>query len=129
MRHTESKLQQHCVRWFRYMYPEYALLLFSVPNGGLRGKTEAAIMKGEGLTEGVSDLLLLLPNKDHHALAVEMKKESFIQDGTKEIRRRTYQSAAQKTWQKTIEKQGYRYEVVRSFDEFEKLITQYIDNR
>lgn len=38
-------------------YPSYALCLTSVPNGGLRSKTEAAIMKAEGMTAGAADLL------------------------------------------------------------------------
>lgn len=128
-KHIESKLQQHCVRWFRYIYPELSPLLFSVPNGGLRGKTEAAIMKGEGLTEGVSDLLLLVPNRRYHALAIEMKKETFTYEGLKEKRHRSYQRPAQKAWQKAVEAQGYRYQIIYNFDEFEKLITDYLRER
>ena len=36
MRHQESIIQQTCVRWFRMKYPQLALLLFAVPNGGAR---------------------------------------------------------------------------------------------
>ena len=50
MKHLESNIQRAFVRWFRLQYPEYALNLTSVPNGGLRSKTEAAIMKAEGMT-------------------------------------------------------------------------------
>ena len=73
MRHDESRIQTACVKWFRLQYPHFALNLFAVPNGGQRGKFEARIMKGEGVTAGVADLLLLLPSKGYHGLCIEMK--------------------------------------------------------
>ena len=44
-----------CVGWFRLQYPAVGKLLFAVPNGGARSRTEAAIMKAEGVTAGVTD--------------------------------------------------------------------------
>ena len=73
MRHQESIIQQTCVRWFRMKYPQLALLLFAVPNGGARLRSEAAIMKAEGTMKGVADLLLLFPAKRFHGLCIEMK--------------------------------------------------------
>ena len=58
-RHQESTLQKTCVSWFRAQYPDHALMLFAVPNGGGRSRIEASIMKGEGVTAGVADLILL----------------------------------------------------------------------
>ena len=58
-RHQESDLQRSCVAWFRETYPAHALMLFAVPNGGGRSRIEASIMKGEGVTAGVADLILL----------------------------------------------------------------------
>lgn len=110
-RRDEHRLQSQCVKWFRYQYPQYAPLLFAVPNAGKRGKVVAAEMKAEGLWAGVADLILL------HAkgvLLIEMKTE------------KGRQSDSQKTWQKAVEAQGYRYEVVRSFEEFEKLIKNFL---
>lgn len=49
-----------CVSWFRLKYPAIGKLLFAVPNGGARSRTEAAIMKAEGVTAGVADLILLI---------------------------------------------------------------------
>ena len=60
MKHIESRLQIACVRWFRMQYPQYKLMLFSVPNGGKRTLMEAIIMKNEGVVAGVSDLILLV---------------------------------------------------------------------
>lgn len=114
MRHDESNLQIACVRWFRLQYPSIAPLLFSVPNGGRRDAVTGAILKAEGAVAGVADLLLLLPSGDYHGLCIEMKTE------------KGKQSDAQKEWQKAVEAVGYKYAVVRSFEQFSALISDYI---
>lgn len=45
---------------------------FHVPNGGRRGRVEAAIFKGLGVRPGVADLILL---HHGHAYALELKAE------------------------------------------------------
>ena len=70
MKNIESKIQIACVNWFRYQYPEYKKLLFSVPNGGARNSITGAILKAEGALSGVSDLILLKPNKSYSTLAL-----------------------------------------------------------
>lgn len=114
MRHQESELQRSCVKWFRYSYPQFKKLLFAVPNGGFRNVREASIMKAEGVVAGVSDLILLLPRKDHHALCIEMKTE------------KGRQSDNQKEFEDAVVEQGYKYIVCRSFDEFMEEIDNYI---
>lgn len=114
MRHDESNIQRNCVEWFNLQYPQWRGLLFAVPNGGARNKIEAAIMKGEGVVAGVADLQLALPRKGVHALFIEMKTP------------KGHQSPSQKEWQTLVEAQGYRYEVVRSFDQFRELIEEYV---
>ncbi len=106
MRHQESIIQQTCVRWFRMKYPQLALLLFAVPNGGARLRSEAAIMKAEGTMKGVADLLLLFPAKRFHGLCIEMKTPTGRQQ------------PSQKAWQERAEWAGYKYVICRSFDEF-----------
>ena len=66
-------MQRMCVGWFRLQYPAVGKLLFAVPNGGARSRTEAAIMKAEGVTAGVTDLILLLGRGGFNALCIEMK--------------------------------------------------------
>lgn len=116
MRHQESKLQIQCVRWFNLQYPQLRGLLFAVPNGGKRNLREAQIMKAEGVTAGVSDLILLCPSRDgrHNTLCIEMKTE------------RGKQTALQKAWQKQAEKQGNNYVICRSLDEFMQAIRQHL---
>lgn len=114
-RHQESRTQAACVRWFRYQYPEYAQMLIAVPNGVATSESQGAILKAEGMLAGVADLLLLLPADTATLLAVEMKTDTGRQ------------SPRQKEWQSEAEAHGIRYEVVRSFDEFKELLTEYIN--
>lgn len=113
-RHIESSIQRQCVAWFRLQYPRYALLLVANANGGKRSPIEAAIMKGEGVTAGVSDLTLYLPNEEYHGLLIEMKTA------------KGRQSEHQKLWQREVEKAGYKYVVCRSLDDFQTTIREYV---
>ena len=115
MRHIESAIQRTCVTWFRLQYPSIGRLLFAVPNGGARNRTEAAIMKGEGVTAGVSDLILLFPCSGYHGLCIELKTKN----------RTSKQTETQKEWQGLVEREGYKYIVCRSFDEFQHEIENY----
>lgn len=114
MRHDESRIQTACVKWFRLQYPHLALNCFAVPNGGQRGKFEAKIMKGEGVTAGVADLLLLVPSKGYHGLAIEMKTAEGRQRDT------------QKAWQKAVEQVGYKYVLCRSIESFIAQVNDYL---
>lgn len=115
MRHIESTIQKNCIAWFRLAYPEYRLLLFSVPNGGRRDKVTAAILKAEGAVAGVADAILLLPRHGYASLCIEFKTP------------KGRQSDNQKAWQKAVEGNGSKYAVVRSFDEFRNEIDGYIN--
>ena len=108
MRHLESRLQAACVRWARLQFPECRKLLFAVPNGYRTSVTQARIAKEEGLVSGVADILLLHPSADGNfaGLCIEFK--------TKE-------------WQRAIEgTQIYRYEIVRTFGQFQRLLTEHL---
>lgn len=99
--HTESNLQRQCVTWFRLQYPADALMLFAVPNGGGRSVVEASIMKAEGVTAGVADLLLLEARGGWGCLCLELKTK----------KRGSKQRPSQKAWQTAAERAGNRYEV------------------
>ena len=115
-RHEESALQRACVAWFRAQYPAHALVLFAVPNGGARSRTEAAIMKGEGVTAGVADLILLEARGGWGALCVELKTRS----------KGSRQRDSQREWQAATERAGNRYVVVRSLEAFQALCREYM---
>ena len=114
----EAQLQKECLRWFRLQYPKLAPLLFAVPNGGSRNEKEAAELKRQGVVAGVADLILLKPSKDRQfsALCVEMKS------------RTGKQSATQISWEKHAKAHGNRYEVVRSIEEFIRIINEHLKN-
>ena len=119
MTHEESRIQQGCVRWFRYQFPNLARLLFAVPNGGARDRITGAILKGEGVVAGVSDLILLVPRiifgvAQWHGLCIEMKKPGG------------YQSPEQRQWEATVNGYGYKYAVCHSLDEFINEIEDYL---
>lgn len=112
--HPESKLQIQCVTWLKAQHPHLAPLFFAVPNGGSRDKREAAIMKAEGITAGVSDLILNIPSGQHTQLAIEMKDIK----GT--------QSQAQKRYQRYAQAVGIKYIICRTFEEFQAEVKAYI---
>ena len=114
MKHDESNSQIAFVRIFRALHPEMRSVLFAVPNGGARNRKTGAILKAEGVVAGVADILLLVARGGFHGLAIEFKTA----DGR--------QSATQKEWQKEIEKQGYRYALVRSADEALDVAERYL---
>lgn len=110
----EHHIQVACVSWFSYQFPQFRHNLFAVPNGAKRSKRECSIKKSEGMLAGVSDLILLRKNSLYGALLIEMKTD------------KGKQSDSQKQWQQAIEKDGYRYVVVRSLDEFMKEVKYYL---
>lgn len=124
VQHIESELQQSCVEWFAYQYPSY--WLFSVKNsskmGGkkVKGKNgkeiplEAIIAKREGLRKGVADLQLLYGNGEHYSLFLELKTDV----GT--------QSKEQKEFEAYCNQNKFRYEVIRSLEQFIHVVNVYI---
>ena len=59
--------------WNRNRFPELRLL-FHIPNGGKRSKTEAAIFKAMGVKAGVPDLCLPVARGGFAGLYIEMKR-------------------------------------------------------
>lgn len=115
MSHGESDLQSACKAWFDSEFPELAPLLFAVPNGGRRSKSEASRLKSEGVVPGVSDMILLLPRGGHNSLCIEFKYG------------RNTQSARQKEWQAAAESlAGAKYCIVRDKDYFKGMIKNYL---
>ena len=114
---SEDILQAEIFKWYHNNYclpihtPRH--YIFSVPNGGLRNKREAVKMKATGLKAGVSDLIILQPNK---AIFVEVKTETGRQ------------SDKQKAFQVIVSNLGFEYHVVRSLEEFKEKIYPYLES-
>ena len=102
----ESAIQQACFMWFQNTYglnhhtPK--LLMFSVPNEG-KNAIEQMRKKAMGMKAGVSDTIIILPNK---VIFCEFK------DATGK------QSDKQKAFEQDVIALGHEYWVIRSLDEF-----------
>lgn len=108
---SESTIQQHSIRWLKYQYPQ--TVFFSIPNEGRRTFANASRLKAQGLVSGVADICIARPNKSKHALFIEFK-------GAK-----GKQSPEQKEFQKNVEQCNYQYNIVKSLDEFMKIVNDY----
>ena len=111
-RDIEHSTQVACVRWFRYAYPDR--LIFAIPNGGARSAITGARLRDEGVTAGVPDLFICVPCGEFLGLFVEMKTPPGKM------------SASQKQVVMQIEREGYKFAVCRSFDEFRQIVTDYM---
>jgi len=103
---TEAKIQQECLIYFQNTFglkhhtPQ--LLMFSVPNEG-KNAIEQMRKKSIGMKAGVSDTILVFPNK---VVFCEFK------DSTGK------QSDKQKDFQQQVTTLNHEYWIVRSLDEF-----------
>ncbi len=102
----EFKLQAQCFRYHWNERPQERGRLFTVNNNS-GGKFEGAIMKAMGVVAGVADMMYL---SNAGLIALEFKTPTGRQ------------SPAQKQWQETIEAAGYRYVIIRTFEEFKQTL-------
>lgn len=129
MKHEESNLQIRCVRWFRGEYPELAMLLTHPINEGSghtsRDRMRQGIHKAEGAQAGVTDLLFFMPAEyvsDDDPFYVITYNGLGIEFKTPKGR----QSQEQKDFQKMFEAAGYKYEIVRSLEDFQNVMKDYV---
>lgn len=116
MKRSEDTEQMTLIDWCNInicTYPELRLI-YHVPNGGKRGKLEAARLKRAGVKRGVPDLCLPVPRKKYHGLYIEMK---FGNGRT---------SKEQKEWIKDLTEQGYFATVCNGFEEAKETIIKYM---
>jgi hypothetical protein len=116
MRKKESQLQQSCVEWFRFSFPQFKQLLFAIPNGGKRNIITAMTMKREGVVAGVPDLFLSIPRNEFHGFYIEMKhgKNTLTEQ--------------QELFFNSAKKNNYKCEVITSLDQFIREVTYYINS-
>lgn len=104
---AESRIQQDIFTWHWNNYPNERKLLFMVHNNP-RNKIEGAILKSQGMIAGVSDMIYLSPKGIVYF--IEIKTPTGNQQDN------------QKEWEAIITSFGYTYLVIRSLDEFKKII-------
>lgn len=96
---TEAQIQKAIVDTLRWR----GHLVFAIPNGGKRGKVEAARMVGQGTLAGAPDLVVILPNAG--TLWLEVKTAKGVV------------TPQQKAVHALLRALGQRVEVVRSIDD------------
>lgn len=117
---TEGEEQATLFHWCDMVngkYPELQLL-FHIPNGGERRKSEAARMKAEGVKPGVPDLFLPVARVNYHGLFIEMKR-----------RKGGRVSDEQREWIGNLLANGYAVEVCRGWEEAKDAIENYLDEK
>lgn len=117
---TEGQEQATLISWANMRvnkYPELRLL-FHIPNGGSRGKAEAAHFKSEGVKSGVPDLFLPVARGPYHGLFIELKR----QKGGRV-------SEAQKKWLAALTVQGYAAVVAYGWKDAAAVIDDYLCER
>jgi len=107
---TENKIQQEIYLFYKlnYCLPKHnpRQMIFSVPNDSSNA-AEQQRKVNTGLLAGVSDLIVL---KDGKVLFIEIKTSTGRQ------------SDKQKEFQERVEAQGFNYYLVRSLEDFKKII-------
>lgn len=114
MNYQEHHNQVLCINWLRSTYPWLGNLVYAVPNGQHRTAAQSAILKSEGMTRGVSDICIDLPSSSFHALRIEMKTAKGSQE------------PEQEEFQLRCEAVGIKYAIVRSYDDFEATVNDYM---
>ena len=93
-----------CVKWFRTQYPNR--VLFACHQNGKDAREQERLGK-MGLLPGVSDIIYLSPVG---VVFIELKTKTGKQ------------SPEQKAFKQSVSALGYRYCIVRSFEEFQDVI-------
>lgn len=99
----EYNLQCSCVAWFKQTYPTF--LIFAVPNEATH--RQSTYYAKSGVLKGVSDLIIVLPEK---VIFVEMKSE------------KGKQRIEQKVFQSKIESLQQSYFLCRTLEDFKSII-------
>lgn len=127
-KHTESNLQQACVRYFRTQYPQYSKLLIAIPNHAvLSGDASQRArqwkrLEAEGAVTGAADLMLILPKRNHLLMVEAMMCGCFFELKTATGK----QSPAQREFQQQVEAQGYEYVIIKDIESFIQKVKEYI---
>jgi len=110
---SENKIHADCYIWFHNNFPYLrGLLCYNLNNS--KNAIDGAKNKAMGLQPGRSDMVLYYCG---NAYMIEFKTETGIQ------------SYVQEEWQIKIEKQGFKYIIIRSLEEFKQFILEIIENK
>lgn len=80
---SEHLEQVSFINWFKLTYKDF--IIFSIPNGEYRHASIAVRLKAEGLTAGIPDLAILMPNKEIVFLEMKKSKGGVLSKNQKEL--------------------------------------------
>lgn len=110
MKTSEARIQYECVTWIRNHHPETYGLFFEI-NNNPNSQQQGGIRTSMGMFAGVSDTVFLWNGKTYW---LEFKNATGRQQ------------KVQKTWQKIVEGQGFEYHLIRSLEQFQKIISEIV---
>lgn len=135
--HTESNLQQACVRWWKMQYPQYSKLLIAIPNHAvLSGDASQRArqwkrLEAEGAVTGAADLVLL--RQRTIAIFDRLTDDTIMGETIHyfacffELKTsKGKQSPQQAEFQKQVGAQGYEYVIIKDIESFIKKVGEYI---
>jgi hypothetical protein len=100
---TETQIQFQIFKSVWNTFPEYRGLFYAVPNGGLRKKSEAAILKSTGVIPGIPDMQLAIQRQTFY---FELKTEKGTWTDSQKIRI------------PQLRKNGFPVYIIRSIEQF-----------
>lgn len=114
----KEDVEQTCLfRWAAYQCGAYPVLrkMYHIPNGGKRGKAEAARFKAQGVKAGIPDIHLPVARGGYHSLYIELKR---LEGGTV--------SKEQKDRIADLREEGNRVEVCKGWEDAAQVIIDYL---
>ncbi len=130
---TEEQIQIMCSDWINIRYPELSKLYFFNSFQGMRlnfGQIKKAKKTG-GLKTGLPDFMFLKNNGTYSSLFIELKKESpYLKIGipNNQIRNDEHLQLQNDVIQQ-LKLEGHYACFAWSFDQFKKIVTDYMENR
>ncbi len=109
VKRSEATEQEAVVNYCAYN----GILIYAIPNGGKRNRTEAANLKRQGVKAGVPDLCVPVARRGFHGLYIEMK---YGKNTT---------TAKQDEWLNDLNREGYLAKVCHGYDEAIELLKYY----
>ena len=117
--------QIEVVEWMR----KNNVLHYAIPNGGKRHVKTASDLKKQGVSAGVPDLCIPIPNNDYHGLYIEMKRRPKILKNGKKSYTNSSASISQLEWISKLNALGYKSTICYGSDEAIKVIKEYLENK
>ena len=126
---TENQIQIRFIKWMKEIYPNEECDLFHPDNSSNKTIQRRGLLKQMGWRSGVSDLVLLYPNRHFHGLCLELKSCNRKLDSK---RRGQYiekhLSEDQKVFLTRKNKLGYAGCVAINLEEAQNVIKYYIED-